>query len=172
MTSGVGWRRCPFPASLGLYLGLILLADCLMLALPKSAGAGFWPIGALLATLAVAGIVEVRRRKPNECPWLDFGDARRAILFLLLFVIGVVVVAPGVYPGAAVEWPLRVTFVLLAISVGALLRIHVTVDHGELEETGVKRSLYVASRIPVYVLATIAAFLVLASVLAFLGVGR
>lgn len=148
------------------------MADCLMLLVPKLGDAGVAPVGSLLATLAVGGIVEVRRRKPNECPWLDFGDARRAILYLSLFVVGVVVVVPGVYPGSAVEWPLRITFVLLALSVSALLRIHVTVDHGQLEEAGVKRAIYVTSRIPVYVLTAIAAFAVLAGLLELLGVGR
>jgi hypothetical protein len=143
-----------------------------MVVVPNMANVGIPLLGSLAATGFFGFVVEARRSRPNSCPWLDFGDARRAIMYLMLFIVGLAVVFPGVWPSRGVEWIFRVPFLLLAIAGLALLRIHKSVDHGELEEAGVARGIYFASRLPVYLLATLAVFVAIAAVLTFLGVAR
>jgi hypothetical protein len=164
--------RCPFPALLTAYVAIIFVSAALMVAVPHVANVGIPLLGSLAATGFFGFVVEARRRRPNSCPWLDFGDARRAIMYLLLFIVGLSVVFPGVWPSRGVEWVFRVPFLLLVIAGLALLRIHKSVDHGDFEEAGVPRGIYFASRLPVHLLATLTVFVVIAAVLALLGVSR
>ena len=164
-------RRCPFPF-LSIMFVAIIFVFAVLAGVSKLANVGMPLLGSVVATTVFGGAVEVLRRKPNSCPWLDFGDARRFIMYLLLFVVGLAVVFPGVWPSRNVEWVFRIPFALLAIASVALLRIHRVVDHGQLEEAGVSRGIYFASRLPLYLLATMAAFVVLVAVLALIGVGR
>ncbi len=98
-----GWKTCPFPAALVGYLIIILVCACLMALVPRLEDLALPVVGTFLATCAFGLAIEVRRRKPNDCPWLDFGDARRAVMYLSLFVVGISVVLPGLYPSRAVN---------------------------------------------------------------------
>jgi len=62
--------------------------------------------------------------------------------------------------------------VLFAIAGIAVLRIHRLVDHGALKEAGVSRGVYLASRLPLYILSAIAVFVLIAGILTLAGVGR
>jgi len=163
-------RRCVFPALSAAFVSIILVAAVLMTNVPALAHVMMPLLGAVAGTTVFGAVVEVRRRKPNPCPWLDFSAAQRVVLYLLLFIIGLAVVFPGIWPTRDVEWPLRVPFALFLLAGVALLRIHKTVDHGELEETGVSRALYVASRSPLYLLGAVAAFVAVGAILSFIGV--
>jgi hypothetical protein len=166
------WKRCPFP-TLGLvFIGIIGVSVVLTSELPALQGRRLPFLGTVLATLVVAMVVEMRRRRLNSCPWLDFGGAARLALYLALFVVGVVVVLPGIWPTRDVEWTFRIAAVLLAIAFPALLAIHLKVDHGELEEAGVRRSLVFASRLPLYLIRTVIVVILLGSFLTLLGVLR
>jgi hypothetical protein len=165
-------NRCPFPVLGLLYVGVIGLSAVVGSQIPSLRDLGLPFFGSLFATLIVALVIEIRRSRPNSCPWLDFGSSSRAVLYLALFVVGVAVVVPGIWPTRSVEWPLRIPAILLAISFPALLAIHLRVDHNELEETGVRRSLVFASRLPVYFISTMLALVLLGGVLTFLGVLR
>ena len=165
-------RHCPFPMLSATFVAIIFVFAALMTAVPKFATAGMPLLGSVVATAVFGVVVEAQRRKPNSCPWLDFGDARRFIMYLLLFVVGLAVVFPGIWPSRSVEWVFRVPFLLFAIAGLALLRIHRVVDHGNLEEAGVHRSVFFASRLPLYLLGTLAVCVVVATLLAMIGVGR
>jgi hypothetical protein len=165
-------KRCVFPTLSAVFVSIILVTAFLMTNVPASAHIATPLLGAVVATTAFGAVVELQRRKLNSCPWLDFGASQRITMYVLLFVVGLAVVFPGVWPSHNVEWPLRVPFALLLLAGIALLRIHRTVDHGELEETGVSRALYLASRSPLYFLGAFAAFVVVGAVLSFIGVWR
>jgi hypothetical protein len=166
------WNRCPFPVLGLLFVGIVGLSAILSSQIPSLRDLGLPFFSSVFATLVVALVIEILRDRPNSCPWLDFGSSARAILYLALFVVGVAVVLPGIWPTRSIEWPLRVPAVLLAVSFPALLAIHLRVDHNELEESGVRRSLVFASRLPVYFISTVLALVLLGSVLTFLGVLR
>jgi hypothetical protein len=165
-------RRCPFPLLLAIFLAIVLAAAALMVRVPTLANAGLPVLGPLVATIFVGIGVEVWRRKANSCPWLDFETGRRVVMYLLLFIVGVFVVFPGIWPARSVEWVFRIPLLLLTVAGVALLTIHKAVDHGELEEAGVRRGIYFASRLPVYVLTTVGAFLAIAAVLSLISMVR
>src|SRR5450432_3195401 len=130
--------RRPYPLALGAYVAIIAMAAVF---LSTILAWNVWIVlcGAALATGVVAVVVEVLRRKPNTCPWLDFGVGERLVMYVALFLVGVAVVFPGVWPGREVEWFVRLPFVLFALAGVALLRVHKIVDHGSLDESGVGR---------------------------------
>jgi hypothetical protein len=161
------WHRCPFPVLGVLFVAVISATAILGSRLPALCDRGLPLFGSVLATLLVAAVIETRRRRPNPCPWLDFGQVARFVLYVALVVIGLVVVLPGLWPSPDVEWPLRVPALLLAVAFPALLAIHLKVDHSELEESGVRRWLIFASRLPVYFICTVIVLVLLGGVLSF-----
>src|ERR1700686_1307658 len=115
MTVRESWLRCPFPALSALFVLIILTSSTVMSLIPRLAALGLPPLGVLAASLAVGLTIEMLRRKSTSCPWLEFGKAGRAILYLALFVVGLFVVFPGVWLTLEVEWPLRIPFVVFTI---------------------------------------------------------
>jgi len=164
------WNPCPFPALALLFVGIVGASAGLSSQVASLRELGLPFFGSVLATLVVAVLIEIRRRRPNSCPWLDFGDSARVVLYLALFIVGLAVVLPGVWPSRDIEWPLRVPAALLAVAFPALLAIHLKVDHSELEESGVRRSLVFASRLPVYFICTVIGLTLATTFLTLLGV--
>ena len=156
--------RCPYPLALGAYAAIIVAVAVF---LSKILSWNVWIVlcGAALATSVVAVVVEVLRRKPNTCSWLDFGTAERVVLYLALFLVGLAVVFPGVWPSREVEWFFRLPCVLFALAAVALLRVHRIVDHGDLEESGVSRGIFLLSRSPLYLLVALVAMPVVLGIL-------
>ena len=172
MTIRAFWGRCPFPFLGVLFVGIVVLSAVVSVQSPNLVHRGLPFLGPTLATFGAALVIEVRRNRPNNYPWLDFGPLTRLVLYVTLFIVGAVVVLPGFWPTGDVEWPLRIPAILLAISFPALLAIHLRVDHRTLEETGVRRSLVFASRLPLYFIGTVVVLTFLASAPTFLGVLR
>ena len=73
-----------------------------------------------------------------------------ALWLVGLFLFAPLSVTEAGDSGLLVPWVVLVT--IAAVSALALLRIHLTVDHGELEEPGVSWPLVASSRLPLYLL--------------------
>ena len=145
-------QRCPFVAAVAIFalLGVLIPVTPTLLSISLP----FWWV-LLLQLLAVAGFaicLEKQREGGRECSWLEVGASRRLLTYGALWLVGLVVFAPLSVLGS----DLRPIWVWLAgltvLSSLALLRVHVVVDHGELQETGVPWWLVLSSRLPLYLL--------------------
>ena len=150
----IAWRRCPFPIAFAIFASLAIVA-------PVSptlfrASLPWWSVIVLqlAGLLGFAIWLETRRIAGVDCPWLDVGAARRLVMYGALWLVGLLLFAPlsvaEADSGMLVPWIVLVT--IAAISALALVRIHLTVDHGELEQPGVPWPLVASSRLPLYLL--------------------
>jgi hypothetical protein len=111
--------------------------------------------------------LERRRHSGADCPWLEVGPARRLIMYGALWMGGLVVFGPLSQASSDLVPVWAVLAGLALVSAFALVRIHVRIDHGELEEAGVPWTLVVASRLPVYLLGLIGVTIVVVGLLEF-----
>jgi hypothetical protein len=159
--------RCPFPMAIGLFAVVSVLFP---------AGLFFWGalpawglhVLQLLGVTAFAVWLESRRAHGISCPWLEVGASRRLLMYGALWLVGLLVLLPI---GAMDMAPLPVVCVLAALVVVpaiALLRQHVIVDHGDLEEAGVPWWLFASARLPVYFLMLLGLLVVVGGLLSLL----
>jgi hypothetical protein len=122
----------------------------------------------LVGIAAFAVWLESRRIRGNECPWLDVGASRRIVMYGVLWLVGLLTLLPLGLMGLAPGPVLGVLTILVVIPAVALLRQHVIVDHGDLEETGIPWWLFASARLPVYFLILLGVLVLILAVLSFL----
>ena len=159
--------RCPFPLGMGLFaLGSILLPAALFFSgvLPA------WGLHVLqlLGVTVFAVWLESRRLRGSACPWLDVGASRRLLMYGALWLVGLLVLFPLGAMDIAPVPVLGVLAALVVVPAVALLRQHVIVDHGPLEEAGVRWWLFASARLPVYFLVLLGLLVVAGGLLSLL----
>jgi hypothetical protein len=153
-------QRCPFIGACAIFLGVSVIGpEIFFLALPD-----VWPSAIFLVQLVGIGLfaswLETRRLSGSDCPWLEVGAASRLILYFLLWLVGSLMLFALAAVRTAPVLALALLGVLVFVPVVSLLRLHITVDHSELEEVGVRPWLVAASRLPVYLLFAFGALVV------------
>jgi len=152
----IAWRRCPFPVAFAVFASFAIIVPISPTLFRVSLPWWFVLALQLAGLLGFAIWVETRRVAGVDCPWLDVGAARRLVMYGALWIVGLLVFAPLSVAGSDLLIPSIVLVTITAVSALALLRIHITVDHGELETAGAPWPLVVSSRLPLYLLILIA----------------
>jgi hypothetical protein len=146
--------RCPFPLAILLYASAVIVLPISAVLFRIQLSLTWSYLLLLGGVVACAVYLESRRRAGDDCSWLEVGVARRLLLYGALAFIGLLLFLPlgsmEIDVGLLPIW--GVLAALAVIPTAALLGVHVRVDHSVLEQVGVPWWLFVASRLPLYLL--------------------